>query len=546
MSERDSRLGARLLPETSGDLGRTIALGAAYFAAGKLGLALAVVHPNATAVWAPTGIALAAFLTVGLQAWPGVFVAAFLVNLTTAGTFATSIGIATGNTLEALVGAIMIRRLAGGRDAFDRAIDVFWFLLLGGVLATTLSPTVGLASLALGGFARWSDSARIWVTWWLGDAAGAIVVAPALILWANDHRVRGNPKKAVEAASLSFGFAFLCFLLFARRAGPAVNHVPIQFFCIPLLLWAAFRFGARETATLLVILSGIAAWGTAGGVGPFASLDPTRSLLILQAFMAVISVTMLVVAALVAERGRAAQARDEILSIAGHELRTPLSTLTLQVENLSRGLRLGAPAEVLAARLESVRRSGSRLSALVDEMLNVSRVTSGVMPLKLERVDLSAFAKEATTRFLEELSNADCRASVVAPEPVWCRTDRERLGYVFNNLLSNAVKYGLSKPVEITVSRREAIARISVRDQGLGIARSDQKRIFQRFERAASASRAGGFGLGLWIARKNVEALGGRIAVVSDPGAGSTFSVELPTEEPRTPAGSIRPDLVEG
>jgi len=472
---------------------------------------------------------------LGYRTWPGVYVGAFLVNVVTAGTVATSIGIATGNTLEALAGAALIRRFAGGRDAFDRAIDVLAFMLLGGLVATTLSPTLGVTSLAAGGFARWSDYGRIWITWWLGDASGALVVAPALILCSQDRRFRWNRSKFLEAALLFVTLVLVGFLLFSSRSDLAARHIPLQFLCIPILLWSAFRFGSRETATVLLLLSGVAVWGTARGFGPFASLVPAESLLILQAFMAVVSVTMLVVAALVAERGRASRARDDILSIAGHELRTPLSTLTLQVENLSRGFRQGAASEVLEGRMESVRRSGRRLSALVDEMLNVSRVTSGVMPVRWERLELSSFARDATNHFLEDLASAESRAAVFADDPVWCRTDRERLGYVFNNLFANAIKYGQAKPIEITVSASEGFARLSVRDHGLGISRKDQKRIFERFERAVSASHVSGFGLGLWIARQTVEALGGRIRVESEPGNGSTFSVDLPLEGPPVP-----------
>ena len=360
-------------------------------------------------------------------------------------------------------------------------------------------------------------------------------MAPDLILWANGGRLRWNRAKFLEAAGLLLSLVLVGFLLFSSRSGLAARHIPLEFLCIPILLWSAFRFGSRETATVLLLLSGVAVWGTARGFGPFASLDPGQSLLILQAFMAVISVTMLVVAALVAERGRASRARDDILSIAGHELRTPLSTLTLQVENLSRGFRQGASSEVLENRIESVRRSGRRLSALVDEMLNVSRVTSGVMPVRMERVELSAFAREATNHFLEELATAESRIAVIGDDPVWCRTDRERLGYVFNNLLANAIKYGQSKPIEIAVAAREGFARLSVRDNGLGISRKDQKRIFERFERAVSAPRVSGFGLGLWIARQTVDALGGKIHVLSEPGEGATFFVDLPLDGPAAP-----------
>ncbi len=133
------------------------ALFAIYFVAGKLALKLAFVNASATAFWPPTGIALAAFIVLGYRIWPGILLGAFLVNLTTAGSIGTSIGIAVGNTLEGLIGAYFVNRLANGRRVFDRPQDVFKFAVLAGLVCTTVSATVGVASLALGGFASWSQ-----------------------------------------------------------------------------------------------------------------------------------------------------------------------------------------------------------------------------------------------------------------------------------------------------------------------------------------------------------------------------------------------------
>lgn len=137
----------------------------AYFVAGKLGLQLAFIHPSATAVWAPTGIGLAALLLLGDGAWPAVFLGAFLVNQTTAGTVLTSLGIATGNTLEAVVGALLARRFAGGAAAFEHPHHVCRFAALAGLVATAVSPTIGVTSLALGAFAEWRHVGSVWLTW---------------------------------------------------------------------------------------------------------------------------------------------------------------------------------------------------------------------------------------------------------------------------------------------------------------------------------------------------------------------------------------------
>src|SRR5438876_618668 len=190
-TERQSakRMWARLL----GGLVALAILAIAYSIAGKLGLRLAVVHANATAVWPPTGLALAALLVRGYRVWPSILLGAFLVNVTTAGSVGTSIGIAMGNTLEAILGAYLVKRFANGLRTLDRPQDIFKFALLAGVGSITASATVGVTSLALAGFASWSNYTSLWLTWWLGDAAGALIVAPLLLLRSANRRVHWPP-----------------------------------------------------------------------------------------------------------------------------------------------------------------------------------------------------------------------------------------------------------------------------------------------------------------------------------------------------------------
>jgi integral membrane sensor domain MASE1 len=175
---------------------------AIYFVAGKFGLTLAFLNASASAVWPPTGIAIAALVILGLGIWPAILIGAFLVNITTAGSLVSSAAIAAGNTLEAVTGAYLVTRFAGGRNAFARAPDVFRFVLCAGILATSVSATVGVSSLALTGYASWAEHGSIWLTWWLGDALGAMVVAPAIILWNQESDVAWNGRKVFEVALL--------------------------------------------------------------------------------------------------------------------------------------------------------------------------------------------------------------------------------------------------------------------------------------------------------------------------------------------------------
>ena len=291
-----------------------VGLAAIYFVAGKLGLRLASVNTSATAVWAPTGIALAAFLMLGYRVWPAVLVSAFLVNLTTAGSLVTSISIGAGNTLEGIVGAYLVNRFANGRNALQRAPDVFKFAALTAIVSTMVSATCGVTSLALAGFADWARYGSIWLTWWLGDAAGALVVAPFVILWSASLRPRWRGRRLFEAALLLLSLCFVGAIVFGGLFPSEVKNYPLEFLCLPLLIWAAFRFGQREVATAVAILSGIATWGTLHGFGPFARSAQNESLLLLQTFMAVTALTTLTLAAVVSER-RAAEKRLRRLAV---------------------------------------------------------------------------------------------------------------------------------------------------------------------------------------------------------------------------------------
>jgi len=157
------------------------AITAVYFTIAKFGLVWASIHPSATPIWPPTGFALAAVLLFGYRVWPAIFIAAFMANATTAGSFYTSIAIAAGNTLESVAGSWLINRWSDGRATFDTPAGVAKFALISFAPTTMVSATVGVLSLTLAGFAVWSKFFSIWLTWWMGDLAGALVVAPAIV-----------------------------------------------------------------------------------------------------------------------------------------------------------------------------------------------------------------------------------------------------------------------------------------------------------------------------------------------------------------------------
>jgi signal transduction histidine kinase len=233
--------------------------------------------------------------------------------------------------------------------------------------------------------------------------------------------------------------------------------------------------------------------------------------------------------ALAASLKEAVQARDDFLSVASHELKTPLATFQLQLALIDRNLSPESRASV-SSRLATASRQVQRLHGLVETLMDVSALASGQLVLRREEVDLSRVVEETAGRMREELERSGSALRLQARGPVVGHYDRLRLELVVTNLLSNAVRYGKGQPIEVSLEDTQGMARLTVRDHGIGIHPGDAARIFERFERAVPSRHYGGLGLGLWIARQVVEAHGGHILVHSTPGQGATFTVELPRE----------------
>ncbi len=275
-----------------------------YFLAAKLGLSQAFIHANVSPVWPPTGLAIAIVWWLGYRISPAILLGAFLVNLATGVSVATAGGIAAGNTLEAVSAVFLLHRFVGLHNPFYRAQDVVRFILITAGISTPLSASIGNLSLCFGGAAAWADFAALWLTWWLGDAVGGLVMAPLLLTWVDSTADDSSPKKLVEAVSLLASLLIVSDFVFGGLFLPKLAGYPLEHLMLPFLFWGAFRFGPRGAATTVTVLSGIAIWGTRRGFGPFAVHSPNESLLLLQVFVAAASITALVLAAIVAERKR--------------------------------------------------------------------------------------------------------------------------------------------------------------------------------------------------------------------------------------------------
>ncbi len=282
-----------------------------YFVAAKIGLNFTVYH-SSTPVWPCSGIALAALLILGYEFWPGIFLGAFLINLTITGNPLSSFGIAVGNSLEALVGAYLVFRYANGVESMKRSQDIFKLALIA-LLCSAIAATVGVRSLVGTGAIPPIPKAYdpVWLTWWGGDALGIIVFAPLLLVWRTSPSVEWKMKTVLEGAGLVACLVTISLVVFGGVLLPIPSNYPLEYLCVPFLIWAALRFGPREASVSIAILSAIAIWGTWQQHGPFSRVHAidfldgrTESMLQMQTFLGVGTIMTLVLAAEVAERRR--------------------------------------------------------------------------------------------------------------------------------------------------------------------------------------------------------------------------------------------------
>ncbi len=522
------------------------ALALIYFIAGKLALRLAFLHASASPVWPPAGIALAALLVLGFRVWPAIFVGAFLVNLTTLGNILTSLGIASGNTLEALCGAWLVNRFAGGARVFGRPQDVFKFALAA-LVSTTVSPTFGVSSLAVGGFAQWSSYWPIWLTWWLGDASGVLVIAPLLLLWSVPATQRTwNQKQVLEVSVLLLLLVVLAETVFGGWLPISARNYPISFICGPIVIWTAFRFTPRETATGIFILSTIAIWGTLHGFGPFILQSENQSLLMLQSLTAALTITAMAIAAAITERNRtqvaleqqkdaveaANRTKDNFLAMLSHELRTPLTPVMAALDTLEAD---GSRSSGAKNSLAMIRRNVELESQLIDDLLDLTRIAKDKLQLRFGPLD----SHEVINNVVEICRSQAQARNLTLQLNLRAGThhvlgDAAKYQQIVWNLLKNAVKF-TAENGEITIlssNPEPQLLAIAVHDTGIGIEPEVMNRIFDPFEQGERAfqRRYGGLGLGLAISKSLAQAHGGTLIARSEGhDRGSTFILTMKT-----------------
>lgn len=544
-----------LIPEVSSRrsisyAGGLVAIGAIYFALAKGGLALASIHPSATPIWPPTGVALAAVLLQGYRIWPAIFTAAMVANATTAGTVATSIAIATGNSLEAVVGAYLINRWSGGCNTFSTPNSVAKFALICVVIATPISASIGLTSLATVGYIEPENFANAWITWWLGDATGALVIAPAIVLWAAGHPYAFSRNEFLETVGVLATAVVVGLIAFSPLIKQTPGRDPLGFLAILPMLWAALRRGPRDTATVALVLAGTTIWGTLMGGGPFMSGDLNSSFLLVLMFLISITVPSLLLSADVEVRKKAEEslrgaqielerkvaertqelelanaAKSRFLAMASHDLRQPLHALGLFVAQLRTPLN----SRERTKTIEQADAARKELDEMFNSLLDISRLDAGMLTPKITEFPIAHLLQKIETTFNQATREKGLQLRVRRSN-AWVRSDAMLLERILLNLVSNAVRYTLRGGIIVGCRRRGETLRIEVWDTGPGIPEDQKQNIFGEFFQvpAQERNRSGGLGLGLAIVDRLRLLLDHHIDLASSVGRGSRFAIELP------------------
>ena len=543
-----------------------------YWAGARLGLSVAYSNRNVTAVWPPTGIAVAACFLFGRRIWPAIFLGAFVANMTNGAGFETSAGIAVGNTLAPVVAAWILTRL-GFHAALDRVGDII-SLGAAGLLAMTVSATLGTTVLLLTGMLD-GPYGSSWTVWWFGDWMGVVVFAPAFltVVAARDALRMPRPRLS-EALAFLVLMPAVAFILVA-------SAVPVWYLAIPLALLGALRFRQPVAAITVAVIATASVIAMINGLGPFTGLSDTTRLVTLQLFNATLALTVMLLTALADERSRAwadlkaaaldleervrvrseelveaqrliaeANARESLnlraavqritklerlksdfLRLASHELRGPVGVIRGYVQMLSDGT-LGTVPDSMQPAMAVLETKADDMGRLVDQMLETARLEKEDPIAKHELFDMAALLRTAVNAattivgprhsfVLDDQANAT---------PVLA--DRDQVATILTNLLDNAVRYSPDGcEVHARLETDDGTVTVAVTDSGVGIASDDVDRLFKSFSRIVTPDNAGiaGTGLGLYISRKLAVLNGGDLSVSSStPGKGSTFTLTLP------------------
>ncbi len=549
-----------------------IALAVIYAITSIISQQFGVIPPgNATAVFASSGIALVGIYFFGYKVAPGVLFGSFLGNNNlylpdfamvglahfNATGLIVALAIGIGAALEASLGYYFLRQFGHIDKPFDTVRSVWMFVLLTALASCLVNATIGSSSLVFGGFADAAFHGEIWLTWWLGDAVGVVIITPLLITWHKLPQVSNEGRDVLEAT-----FSFIA--LMGVGTISFIGGFPVEYLHIPILVFIVLRFGLHGATLGIFLISGFAIWGTVNGNGAFVRPDVNASLILLQAFIGTVMFTALTLSASDKERRVASDAlaetnrtlekrvneRTEALAIAqketenashaktvfiaqmSHEFRTPLNAIIGYSDILTMNM-LGKLTDEQTETVGFMRQNAYRLLGLINDTLDIAKIEEG----KLTREDTEISIRP----FFDELLQS--MRSLTAKKPITIQThyfentpqrlvvDAPKIQQIIVNLVGNAIKYTPKGFITIEIGMKSASHWFfCVRDTGIGMSPESINKLFDAYTRVEddTTDTIEGTGLGLSITKQLVDFLDGQIEVTSELGKGSSFTVILP------------------
>lgn len=482
-----------------------------YYITAKVGLGLSAVAGFSTLVWFPTGISIAFLFLFGRRFWPFVFLGAFFANFTTGASIPVALGIGIGNSLEAFISAFFLKQYIRFRPAFDRLKQVAGFILVV-MLATLISASIGTISLLLGNEISISSFGITWTSWWIGDAVSALLVAPLIIIWSRFYKTSFNFERALEFSIPVIILIFVCVAVF--KGTPIGSGDLIKYLVYPPLIWISISFSPRITITTIFVLTILAITATFSGQSPFATYSLINGLIYLQSFIAITGSTMLLLSAATAENRYLQKRKDEFISVASHELKTPLTSLKLGIQLLQGKLEKKHDLESLM-QIRKINDQADRTIRLAVNLLDTKSLNDGKIQFRKQNFVLCDLVKEV----INEVSWSTKRKIQFSKvNNIEVYADKDKVGQVLVNLLVNADKYSpKSKKIVVSSLKNKNEVLIKVQDFGDGVDPEDKKAIFKSYYRVnkQTSTKDLSMGLGLYISKKIIEGHDGKIWVES-------------------------------
>ena len=514
--------------------GLEVGLFAAYVVIGRIELSINPVDTFATLFWLPAGIALAALFLYGYRLWPVIMLAAFAVNVSIGAGFMVSLGIAAGETLQALGGAYFLKKYTDFNPTLTRLHDSLWLIAVAFV-STLISPTIEAASVWLGGI----RSPALWGELWIGSMLGMLVVAPFVFKWLSKPLFRRTPLQYIELGVVVATVLAVSVFVFWMSDTHFVYYLFIP------LTWAALRTGPRGITLALFVAALVAISSTFGIYGPYAGQG-----LYIQIFIGIMSALFLILTSIVEERKKVQiflghhvdeleealnkvssedKAKKDFLSILAHELRNPLAAILSSAE-LLRLQEVHAPDT--AALLQTIDDRVRSMTVMLDDLLDISRISHNKLTMRKETLSLDSVIDRSVRMAQALIRSRGHTLSVRKPEhDLYLEADPIRLEQIIVNLLNNAAKYtNQNGSIELSTKKESDVAVITISDNGIGINKNMLERIFEPFfqiQRGRLPTQ--GLGVGLSLTRQLVELHGGTIKATSQgEGKGSQFPARLP------------------